>query len=121
MIMNAAVPAWVSMAVAMADDDKDVGTVPGSSNSYTPSISIDCGFFPWMDSLRHAVGGFQAFALVVLVFALIGCAIVWTIGHFFDLGHHGTQAKIGLVVTMIAAIVVGCAAQVVGFFAGLSA
>ena len=114
MIMNAAVPAWVSMAVAMADDDKDVGTIPGSSNSYTPSISIDWGFFPWMDSLRHAVGGFQAFAL-------IGCAIVWTIGHFFDLGHHGTQAKIGLVVTMVAAIIVGTAAQVVGFFAGLSA
>lgn len=84
-----------------------------------PDISIDWQFFPWMDPLLDAVGGVRALGLAVCIMSLVLCGMVWGVGHALDLGHYGTQAKIGVMVACIVAAVIGAAVSIISFFADI--
>lgn len=100
---------------ATADAGGDAGGTVTSN--YTPQISINWDYFPFMGPLIDAVGGFQALGIVMMVMSVIGAAIIWVVGHWFDLGHRGTQAKIGIAAAFVGGAVIGGSAELVGFFA----
>ncbi|MDO4900833.1 hypothetical protein [Actinomyces sp.] len=98
-----------------ATDGAAAGTSSGSG--YVPNITINWDYFPFMGSLVEAVGGFQALGIVLMVMSVIGAVIIWVVGHWFDLGHRGTNAKIGIAAAFVGGAAIGGSAELVGFFA----
>ncbi|QHO90295.1 hypothetical protein CWT12_01600 [Actinomyces sp. 432] len=98
-----------------ATDGATAGT--GNGSGYTPNITINWDYFPFMGPLIEAVGGFQALGIVLMVMSVIGAASIWVVGHWFDLGHRGTQAKLGIAAAFVGGAVIGGSAELVGFFA----
>ncbi|WP_136192957.1 hypothetical protein [Actinomyces procaprae] len=98
-----------------ATDGAAAGTSSGSG--YTPNITINWDYFPFMGPLVEAVGGFQALGIVLMVMSVIGAVIIWVVGHWFDLGHRGTNAKIGIAAAFVGGAAIGGSAELVGFFA----
>ncbi|WCA42319.1 hypothetical protein [Actinomyces oris] len=88
-------------------------------NNYDPGIIPNWTFFPWMPTLKNAVGGWQATALMYLVAALIISAAVFAAGHWWDHGRSTMAGKIGIVTCLIAAAVVGASSHAIGWAANL--
>ena len=88
-------------------------------NNYDPGIVPDWDFFPWMSTLRDAVGGWQATVLMYLVVALIVSAAIFAAGQWWDHGRSTLAGKVGIIVCLIAAAVVGSSNNAVAWFANL--
>lgn len=88
-------------------------------NNYDPGIVPNWDFFPWMPTLKNAVGGWQATALMYLVAALIVSAAVFAAGHWWDHGRSTMAGKAGIVICLIAAAVVGASSHAVAWAANL--
>ena len=88
-------------------------------NIYDPGISPNWVFFPFMDKLKNAVGGWQATALVVVVACLIVSALMLAAGHWWDHGRSTQAGKGGIIACFIAAALIGTASAAVGFFGNM--
>lgn len=84
-----------------------------------PGVGFDWAFFPFMGTLREAVGGVLAVTLVVSVALLVLGALVWAAGRL--MGSQGMQraSAAGMLVVVVAAIVIGGANAIVGWGSNL--
>lgn len=80
-----------------------------------PGVSFDWDFFPFMDTLRQAVGGVMAITLVVAVVLLVIAAIVWGAGR--AMGSKGMQqaSAVGMIIVVAVAIVIGGSNAIIGW------
>ena len=65
------------------------------------------------------IGGGRATALQLLLLALIIAAGLWALAHVLDLGRLTDGAKIGVLVCLVGAFLVGAGPELIGFFASL--
>ncbi|CAM3582940.1 Integral membrane protein [Occultella aeris] len=72
-----------------------------------PDVTFDWDFFPFMDTLREAVGGVLAVVLVIDVAVLVLCAIAWAAGRIA--GSRGIQqaSAIGMLIAVGVAAIIG--------------
>lgn len=89
------------------------------NNSYDPGITPNWVFFPFMDKLKNAVGGWQATALVIVVACLIVSALMLAAGYWWDHGRSTQAGKGGIIACFIAAALIGTASAAVGFFGNM--
>ena len=62
---------------------------------------------PGLSTLSTLVGSLMAFGLVLSLAGFVGCAIVMSIGHHSANPQWSTRGKIGLLVCLVAALLIG--------------
>ena len=88
-------------------------------NNYDPGISPNWTFFPFMDSLKNAAGGWQAMGQIFVAALLIASAIALAGGHVWDHGRSTQLGKAGIVSAFAGAALIGAAPHAVAFFANM--
>ena len=85
-----------------------------------PGVTFDWDFFPWMTTLREAVGGVMAITLVLAVALLVIGAIVWGAGR--AMGSKGMQqaSATGMLIVGGAAIIIGAANGAINWFSNVN-
>ena len=79
---------------------------PGTS-SYDPGVRPDWTYLPFMGTLGALVNSTVAIVLTCLVAVMAISGLVWAGGHFWDHGRASHAGKAGVVISIIAAFVVG--------------
>ena len=78
-------------------------------NNYDPGISPNWTFFPFMDSLKNAAGGWQAMGLIFVAALLIASALALAGGHVWDHGRSTQLGKAGIISAFAGAAIIGTA------------
>ncbi|MGC1239908.1 MAG: DUF6112 family protein [Acidimicrobiales bacterium] len=74
---------------------------------------------PGIGTLNTLVGSLMAFGLVLSLAGFVGCAIVMAIGHHSANPHWSSKGKMGLLVCLLAALLIGGADLLVNTFFSL--
>lgn len=92
---------------------------PGQILAEDPGVGFDWDFFPFIETLRQAVGGVMAITLIVSVALLVIGAIVWAAGR--AMGSQGMQkaSAVGMLIVLVAAIVIGGSNAMIGWGSGI--
>ena len=71
------------------------------------SITPNTTAIPGLSTLSTLVGSLMAFGLVLSLAGFVGCAIVMAIGHHSANPQWSTRGKMGLLVCLVAALLIG--------------
>lgn len=74
---------------------------------------------PGINTLSTLVGSLMAFGLVLSLAGFVGCAIVMAIGHHSANPQWSTRGKMGLLVCLVAALLIGGADLLINTFYNL--
>ena len=74
---------------------------------------------PGLKTLSTLVGSLMAFGLVLSLAGFVGCAIVMAIGHHSANPQWSTRGKMGLLVCLVAALLIGGADLLINTFFNL--
>ncbi len=85
-----------------------------------PGVRLNWGYWPFMAELKNAVGGVGAVAVVVLVAVMILAALTWAAGRLAGAGKVQSISGIACLVALVAAVVVGSASGMIGWFTDLN-
>lgn len=86
---------------------------------FDPGVSPNAGGIPGLAQLKTLVGGVMAAVVVLLVLAAIVSAVVWAVGSISGRAGMGSGGKTGVLISIIAAIVVGAASFLIKWAAGV--
>ncbi|WP_043564784.1 DUF6112 family protein [Actinomyces israelii] len=95
--------------------------VPADGSGYDPGVRPDWTYLPFMGTLGALVNSTVAIVLTCLVAVMAISGLVWAAGYFWDHGRASHAGKAGVVISIIAAFVVGGASAFVKWAAGLGA
>ena len=74
---------------------------------------------PGINTLSTLVGSLMAFGLVLSLAGFVGCAIVMAIGHHSGNPQWSTRGKMGLLVCLVAALLIGSSDLLINTFYNL--
>ena len=77
--------------------------IVASGVNVTPNTTA----IPGLSTLSTLVGSLMAFGLVLSLAGFVGCAIVMSIGHHSANPQWSTRGKMGLLVCLVAALLIG--------------
>jgi hypothetical protein len=98
------------------DDTTTPATPPGGGNPLTGATETT---LPGLATFKGLVLGLIPYALVACVAAFLIGAILWALGAFGHNPQHSSRGKTTLIVALVAALLVGGAAYLVGWFHGV--
>jgi len=103
---------------------RGLGTWPVHALLFGPvlaqvSVNPDAGALPGGRQLQQMVNGFAAFALVVLVGAVIGGAVWWASGSSTGNYNAINGGKRMVLISALGAVIVGGAAALINFFTAM--
>lgn len=81
--------------------------------TYDPGVRPNWSFLPFMTILSNLVGSTVAVVIVCLVGTTVLGALAWAAGNYWDHGRASQMGKAGVVVSLVAAFVVGGASALV--------
>ena len=85
--------------------------------AYDPGISPNFGGLPGLTQLKNLVGGASAAVLIMLALAAIISGVVWAFGAMSNRPGAGSAGKMGVVVALGGAFLVGAASFLIKWFA----
>lgn len=90
--------------------------VPGG-----PGVSANTDGLPGLEVLRRIAGALLTWGLVACVVGLVVSVIVWAVGHHNGSYANASTGKVGVLVAMGGAVLIGGANAIIAFFAALGA
>ncbi|MER7243094.1 DUF6112 family protein [Kribbella sp. NPDC000426] len=84
-----------------------------------PGVSPNANGLPGLPEVRTLAGATITFALVTCVVALVICAAAWALGSINGNPHVAGKGRIGVLVSLGAAILIGSANSLIRFFSGI--
>lgn len=84
-----------------------------------PGVSPNTSGLPGLPEVRTLAGATITFALVSCVVALIISAAAWALGSINGNPHVAGKGRIGVLVSLAAAILIGSANSLIRFFSGI--
>lgn len=88
----------------------------------TPVVSFDPGdtsALPGATTLGHLANGIGTFALVAAMIGVIVGAVMWAFGHYSQNYQSALNGRRGVLVSGLAAVLIGAAPVLVNFFLGV--
>ena len=74
---------------------------------------------PGLSTLSTLVGSLMAFGLVLSLAGFVGCAIAMAVGHHSANPQWSSRGKMGLLVCLVAALLIGCSDLLINTFFNL--
>lgn len=111
--MSPALPLLVAAAA------RSVGTASGGG---IPVVSFDPGDtrdLPGAGTLGHLANGIGTFALLAAMVGVFVGAVVWAFGHYSQNYQQSLNGRRGVLVSGLAAILIGAAPVLINFFLGV--
>lgn len=99
--------------VAAPDDTSTPAPPPAGGNPLTGATETT---LPGLATFKGLVLGLIPYALVACVAAFLIGAILWAVGAFGNNPQHSSRGKTTLIVALVAALLVGGAGYLVGWF-----
>ncbi|NMW82259.1 hypothetical protein HHJ73_10970 [Mobiluncus mulieris] len=88
-------------------------------DGFDPGVSPNMSGIPGLTQLKNLVGGVMAAVIILLVLAAIASAVVWAIGSISGRAGMGSGGKTGVLISIVAAIVVGAASFLIKWASGI--
>ncbi|EEZ90863.1 hypothetical protein HMPREF0578_1864 [Mobiluncus mulieris 28-1] len=88
-------------------------------DGFDPGVSPNMSGVPGLTQLKNLVGGVMAAVIVLLVLAAIASAVVWAIGSISGRAGMGSGGKTGVLISIMAAIVVGASSFLIKWASGI--
>ena len=84
----------------------------------TPTIAPDVTRLPGSNVLEQLTNGIAGWALVAAIVGVIVGAIVWAFGHYSQNYQQAYNGRRGVLVSALAALLIGGAPHIISFFLG---
>jgi hypothetical protein len=99
------------------------GTSPMTNNQWTTQVLLadihvdpNSNGLPGVAAALRIVGALLTFGLIAAVAGIVIGAMVWAVGSHGANPHHASRGKTGVIVSSVAAVLVGSAETIVNFF-----
>ncbi|MBO0693869.1 MAG: hypothetical protein J2P58_13280 [Acidimicrobiaceae bacterium] len=93
-----------------------------ASGGGTPVVSFDPGdtsALPGESTLGHLANGIGTFALIAAMIGVIVGAVMWAFGHYSQNYQQALNGRRGVLVSGLAAVLIGAAPVLINFFLGI--
>lgn len=102
--------------MAFASGDLAALFAGGSSNPWGVSLSPSLKDLPGSNVLHTIADGIGAWALIAAMLGIVVGAVLWAFGHYSQNYQQAYNGRRGVLVSGLAAILIGAAPQVITFF-----
>ena len=89
-----------------------------AGSSPTVTVAPDPGQLPGSNVLSNLTNGIDAWALIAAMIGLVVGAIIWAFGHYSQNYQQAYNGRRGVMVSALAAVLIGGAPHIVNFFLG---
>jgi MFS family permease len=90
-------------------------SAPGPSG---PTLQPDAGGLPGASTLQRLVNGVGWWALIAAMLGIVIGAVLWAFGHYSQNYQQAYNGRRGVMVSALAAVLIGGAPHIIGFFLG---
>jgi type IV secretory pathway VirB2 component (pilin) len=94
------------------------GSSPGSGSGLGFNPTPDPSQLPGFNVLQHLTDGVEGWALIAAVVGVVVGAILWAFGHYSQNYQQAYNGRRGVMVSALAAVLIGGAPHIVSFFLG---
>jgi MFS family permease len=81
-----------------------------------PSLHPDAGGLPGAQTLQRLADGIGGWALIAAMMGIVVGAILWAFGHYSQNYQQAYNGRRGVMVSALAAVLIGGAPHIIGFF-----
>jgi MFS family permease len=81
-----------------------------------PSITPQPDNLPGFNELQHLANGLEGWALLAAAVGIVIGAIIWAFGHYSQNYQQALNGRRGVMVSALAAVLIGGASRIIGFF-----
>lgn len=92
--------------------------LPGTSRPSLPGFRPEPNALPGSAELQRLANGLEGWALLAAVVGIFVGAVLWAFGHYSQNPHQAYNGRRGVIVSALAALLIGAAPHIIGFFLG---
>jgi MFS family permease len=86
-----------------------------------PTLHPDAGGLPGAPTLQRLADGIGGWALIAAMMGIVIGAVLWAFGHYSQNYQQAYNGRRGVMVSALAAVLIGGAPHIIGFFLGQGA
>jgi MFS family permease len=98
-----------------------LAVVAGTSGPSAPSFQPDAHGLPGATTLQGLANGIGWWALIAAMMGIVIGAVLWAFGHYSQNYQQAYNGRRGVMVSALAAVLIGGAPHIIGFFLGQGA
>jgi hypothetical protein len=90
----------------------------GAVTPGAPSLHPDAGGLPGAATLQRLADGIGGWALIAAMMGIVVGAVLWAFGHYSQNYQQAYNGRRGVIVSALAAVLIGGAPHIISFFLG---
>jgi MFS family permease len=91
---------------------------PGADSPGAPTLHPDAGGLPGAQTLQRLADGIGGWALIAAMMGIVVGAVLWAFGHYSQNYQQAYNGRRGVLVSALAAVLIGGAPHIISFFLG---
>jgi MFS family permease len=95
-----------------------VAVLAGTNNPGAPTLQPDANGLPGSAMLQRLADGIGGWALIAAMLGIVIGAVMWAFGHYSQNYQQAYNGRRGVMVSALAAVLIGGAPHIIGFFLG---
>jgi MFS family permease len=95
-----------------------IAALAGTNSPGTPTLQPDAGELPGAATLQRLADGIGGWALIAAMLGIVIGAVLWAFGHYSQNYQQAYNGRRGVMVSALAAVLIGGAPHIIGFFLG---